>query len=75
MKPYLTRLSVLIGAPLIGALALTGCAAIDHPPSAAELGAAVCEPAGPHDAAAPGDWICEGEDPGERLQPRHRVEG
>lgn len=60
--------------PVTG-LVLTGCALVDNPPTAAEMGAAVCEPAGPHDATAPGDWICEGETGHDRVKPRHRVEG
>ncbi len=60
---------------LTSGLLMTGCAVFENPPTAAEMGAAVCEPAGPHDAAAPGEWICEGENEGERVQPRHRVEG
>ena len=56
-----------------GGLCATACSTFDTP-TAAELGAAVCEPAGPHDATAPGEGICEGEDGADRVQPRHRVE-
>jgi hypothetical protein len=60
-------------------LTLSGCAVLteareDEMPNAAEMGAAQCEPAGPHDATAPGEWVCEGETGHDRVQPRHRVE-
>jgi hypothetical protein len=61
-------------------LALSGCALLqdgrpDELPSAAEMGAGDCHPAGPHDVAAPGDWICDrGADQDPNVRPRHRVE-
>lgn len=63
----------------IAALAVSGCSILteareDELPSAAEMGAGDCHPAGPHDAAAPGEWICPGETGADRVQPRHRVE-
>ena len=60
-------------------LALSGCAILsegreDELPSASEMDAGDCHPSGPHDATAPGDWICPGETGHDRVQPRHRVE-
>ena len=68
MRTFLTGLAIAVSG-----LAMTACSTFDTP-TAAEMGAAVCEPAGPHDATAPGEWICEGEDGSDRVQPRHRVE-
>jgi hypothetical protein len=60
-------------------LTLSGCAWLsggrdDDLPSAAELGAGECRPAGPQDPAAPGEWICDRGEGFDRVQPRHRVE-
>lgn len=60
----------LAGLALLG---LTGCETWSAP-TAEEMGLGDCVPAGPHDVAPPGSWICEGEDTHERVQPRHRVE-
>ena len=63
----------------LACLALGGCALLaegreDELPSAREMGAGECQPAGPHDAAAPGEWVCDRGDAREEVQPRHRVE-
>ena len=60
-------------------LAVSGCAFLaeardDEVPSARELGAGECQQAGPHDAAAPGEWICDRGDNRDEVRPRHRVE-
>jgi hypothetical protein len=69
------RLTPLLAAPLF----LTGCAFLadareDEVPSAAELGFGDCRPAGPHDPAAPGEWVCDEGDGDVRYKPRHRIE-
>lgn len=71
----MTRLLVIA----LSGLAVSGCAFLseareDEVPSASEMGMGGCEPAGPHDAAAPGEWLCEGETGNDRVQPRHRIE-
>lgn len=72
----MTRLLTLLAA----SFALTGCAYLEGGrnedlPSASELGADDCRPAGPQDPAAPGEWICDrGDSPFQRTRPRHRVE-
>lgn len=63
----------------LSGLAVSGCAILteareDEMPQASEMGAGECQPAGPHDVAAPGEWICPGETGHDRVQPRHRVE-
>ena len=72
------RMTAFAALPL-SAFALAGCAFLsdareDEMPSAAELGAGECRPAGPHDVAAPGEWICDRGDGRTRNEPRHRVE-
>ena len=64
---------------LMSTTLLSGCAWLAEGrdpdlPSAGELGAGVCRPAGPHDPAAPGEWVCDDGDSGEEMRPRHRVE-
>lgn len=64
---------------VLSASLLTGCAWLEkgrdpNLPSAAEMGAGECRPAGPHDPAAPGEWICDDGDGDEEMRPRHRVE-
>jgi hypothetical protein len=70
---------IRIFATTLAGLALSGCAVLteareDEMPDAAEMGAAQCEPAGPHDATAPGEWVCDGATGNDRVRPRHRVE-
>ncbi|WP_304073221.1 hypothetical protein [Maricaulis maris] len=64
---------------VLSALFLSGCAWLSEGrdpnlPSAAEMGAGECRPAGPHDPAAPGEWVCDDGDGDVEMRPRHRVE-
>lgn len=58
-----------------GALAMAGCETLtDTAEGVVQEGAGAqsCRQAGPHEAAAPGEWLCPHGD-GERARPRHRV--
>ena len=75
MRIILTCLSAtLLSAPFLSGCAWLGAGRDPDLPSAAEMGAGACRPAGPHDVAAPGEWICDEGDGDEGMRPRHRVE-
>ncbi|MDM7984838.1 MAG: hypothetical protein QUV02_10335 [Maricaulis sp.] len=75
MKTWISRIALTVCAAAVTA----GCAVFDDLdrddlPTAGELGAGDCHPAGPHDATAPGEWICPEETGHDRVQPRHRID-